>query len=107
MPIPVRFTKPGGETARLRSEVERLQAVIDAQTELAAAALDREAMLARAIRAVMDLTDADAGVVALAEDDRLVYRAVAGMATPHLGMELDAASSLAGRCLIEGQVLRC
>lgn len=90
-----------------RDEVARLLAVIEIQNELAAEALDLDAIMGTVARAAADLTGANAGVVALAEQDEMVYRAASGTAAAHIGLRLRRDASLSGRCVSEGRVLRC
>jgi diguanylate cyclase (GGDEF)-like protein len=53
-----------------------------------------------------ELTRASAGLIELAEGEEMVYAVTTGEATPYLGMRLQKAASLSGRCVIEGRVLR-
>ena len=81
--------------------------MIELQNELAATAPDLDAIMGIVARATADLTGADAGVVELAENDEMVYRAASGSAAPHVGLRLRRDASLSGRCVTEGRVLRC
>ena len=106
MVISTRFTKGPGDAAPSREDDGRSRGLSDAQRRLAEAGDDGDAMFAAAAGVAMEHTGAEAGVVALVEGDELVYRGVSGTAAPYLGMRLDAASSLSGRCLATGQALR-
>ena len=90
-----------------RDEVARLLAVIEIQNELAATALDLDTIMGIVARAAAHLTGADAGVVELAENDEMVYRAGFGAAEAHVGLRLQRDTSLSWRCVTEGRVLRC
>jgi diguanylate cyclase (GGDEF)-like protein len=46
-------------------------------------------------------------VIELAEDEDMVYRAASGLAAGQLGLRLKRASSLSGRCVMSGEILRC
>jgi diguanylate cyclase (GGDEF)-like protein len=85
---------------------DRLRAIIQTQTEIAASDLDSERVMQLIAERAQELTGASAGVIELAEGDRMVYRVTTGEATPYLGTSLDANASLSGLCVCEGEVLR-
>lgn len=89
------------------TEIQRLQAVIALQRELAASALDVEEVMSVVVRHAAEMTGADAGVVELPEEGEMVYRAVTGSAAGHLGLRLSIETSLSGRCVRTGQTLLC
>jgi len=84
----------------------RLRAIIKTQTEIAASDLDPEATMQLIARRAQELTRASAGVIELAEGEEMVYAVTSGEATPYLGTRLRVATSLSGRCVREGRVLR-
>lgn len=88
-------------------ESERLRAIVAMQ----AAINDAEPTAAEVMHLVAErsqvLTNADAAVVELAEGADMVYRAATGSAAAHLGLRLAVATSLSGRCVTTGQVMRC
>src|SRR5271166_5209437 len=53
------------------------------------------------------ITGADGVAIALAQEDAIVCRAVAGKITPDTGMRLDPKSGFSGTCLVSGQIVRC
>lgn len=85
---------------------EQLRAIIRTQTEIAASDLEAEAVMQLIAERAQELTRASAGLIELAEGDEMVYAVTTGEATPYLGMRLQKETSLSGRCVIEGRVLR-
>jgi diguanylate cyclase (GGDEF)-like protein len=85
---------------------DRLRAIIQTQTEIAASDLDLEAVMQLIASRGQELTGANAGVIEIADGDEMVYRVAAGEATPFLGVRLKIATSLSGLCVKEGRVLR-
>jgi diguanylate cyclase (GGDEF)-like protein len=83
-----------------------LRAIIRTQTEVVAGDLDPEAIMQLIAERAQELTRASAGLIELAEGEEMVYAVTTGEATPYLGMRLQKAASLSGRCVIEGRVLR-
>jgi diguanylate cyclase (GGDEF)-like protein len=88
-----------------KSSSERLRAIIQTQTEIAATDLDLDAIMQLIASRGQELTGASAGVIEIAEGDEMVYRVATGEATPFLGVRLKMASSLSGLCVAEGRVL--
>jgi diguanylate cyclase (GGDEF)-like protein len=85
---------------------DRLRAIIQTQTEIAASDLDLDAVMQLIASRGQELTGANAGVIEIADGDEMVYRVVTGEATPFLGVRLKIATSLSGLCVQEGRVLR-
>jgi diguanylate cyclase (GGDEF)-like protein len=84
----------------------QLRAIIRTQTEIAASDLDAGTTMQLIAERAQELTRASAGLIELAEGEEMVYAVTTGEATPYLGMRLRKETSLSGRCVIEGQVLR-
>jgi diguanylate cyclase (GGDEF)-like protein len=84
---------------------ERLRAIIQTQTEIAASDLDLDATMKLIAERGQQLTGAKAGVIEIADGDEMVYRVTTGEATPFLGVRLRMDSSLSGLCVREGRVL--
>jgi diguanylate cyclase (GGDEF)-like protein len=84
----------------------RLRAIIQTQTEIAASDLDLDAVMQLIASRAQELTGANAGVIEIADGDEMVYRVASGEATPFLGVRLKIATSLSGLCVKEGRVLR-
>jgi len=59
-----------------------------------------------ALRALA-ITGADGIAIALAENNAIICRAVAGTIVPDVGMRLEPNSGFSGACLISGNVVRC
>jgi diguanylate cyclase (GGDEF)-like protein len=85
----------------------RLLEVIKTQTEVAQLGLDLGSVMALVTERSQKLTDAIGAIIELAEGDDMVYRAATGTAQRCLGLRLARASSLSGRCMLEGNPLRC
>jgi diguanylate cyclase (GGDEF)-like protein len=85
---------------------DRLRAIIQTQTEIAASDLDLDAVMQLIASRGQELTGANAGVIEIADDDEMVYRVTTGEATPFLGVRLKMATSLSGLCVKQGRVLR-
>jgi|SRR6476469_2239172 len=85
---------------------DRLRAIIQTQTEIAASDLDLDAVMRLIASRGQELTGANAGVIEIADGDEMVYRVTSGEATPFLGVRLKMATSLSGLCVKEGRVLR-
>jgi diguanylate cyclase len=87
------------------SRSERLLAIIETQTQIAASDLDLVRTMEVITERSRQLTDASAAVLEVPDGEEMVYEVAAGEATPHLGMRLDRANSLSGRCVAENRVL--
>jgi diguanylate cyclase len=85
---------------------DRLRAIIQTQTEIAASDLDLDAVMQLIATRGQELTKASAGVVEIVDGDEMVYRVTTGEATPFLGVRLKMAASLSGLCVREQRVLR-
>lgn len=96
-----------GEMAMLPTDPTVLLAVVEAQSEIASAELDLDAVMALVCVKAEELTGADGAVVALVEGDELVYRAASGAATPDIGLPAPRDGGLCGRCVAEGRALVC
>ncbi len=55
----------------------------------------------------LSITGADGVAIALANEDAIVCRAVAGTTTPDRGVRLQPNSGFSGACLISGTIVRC
>jgi diguanylate cyclase (GGDEF)-like protein len=88
-------------------EVERLHFVIETQRLINAATLDTEGVMRIVTERAQQITNADGGVVELAEGDDIVYRAVSGVAAGSLGTRLAMSDSLSGLCVRQRIPLLC
>jgi diguanylate cyclase (GGDEF)-like protein len=86
---------------------ERLLAIIETQNEIAASALDLDAVMMLIARRAQELVGADAAALELPEDHEMVYRAASGIAEPLLGLRLPLKDSFSGQCLQSGENLNC
>jgi len=89
------------------AHAELLARLVDTQHVISSADFDFDAVLEVVADESLRLTHADAAVVALPEETDLVFRAVAGSASPFDGMRLDSASTIAGRAFEGGATLVC
>lgn len=86
---------------------EQLFAVIETQNEIAATALDLDAVMSLVARRARDLTGAAAAAIELAAGEEMVYHVGSGTARAHVGLRLRIDSSLSGLCVRLGTVLHC
>jgi diguanylate cyclase len=85
----------------------RLLTIIQTQNEIAATALDLDAVMSLVVERARALTGAEAAVVELVEGDELVYHVAHGAAAPFVGLRLRADASLSGLCAQEGRTVHC
>ena len=86
---------------------QTLLAIIAVQQEIVEADLAFDRVLGVVVRSAGRLTNADAAVVEIHEDDCMVYRAGWGAAEQHVGLRLRASGSLSGLAVKLNQTLRC
>lgn len=86
---------------------EQLLRIVEIQDEIVATRLDLVEVMRLVADRAADMTAADAAIVELPDGDELVYRAASGTAAPHIGLRLQIAGSLSGRCLRDAATLRC
>jgi PAS domain S-box-containing protein len=91
----------------LRSDRERLAAVIATQHAVATAPRDLATVMNTLVERTRELTGADGAVIELAEGEWMVYRAASGTAAAHVGVRVPIASSLSGQCVREERLLHC
>ena len=83
-----------------------LAALAAAQRSVADAEGDADMALAIVVEAALSVTPrAQGAAIELVEGDRLVYRAVSGVAAGHLGSSVSSKASLSGRCIAEARPL--
>lgn len=86
---------------------EQLLQVIHLQTDIAKLGLDLGNVMNLVVERTTVLIDADGVAIELAEDNDMVYRAVAGSARSALGLRIAKHGSLSGLCVRTGETLRC
>lgn len=86
---------------------EKLLEVINLQSEIAQLGLDLGGVMALVTQRTLPLLDAEGAAIELAEQGDMVYRACAGIASPHLGLRLKMAQSLSGLAVTSGTTLVC
>ncbi len=91
-----RVRREGEETERHASLLDRL---IRTHTAIAMSDFGLSDVLETVVDEALDLTGADGAVVELPDGDDMVFRSVAGSATPFAGLRLPADASASGYCL--------
>ncbi|MFL5824617.1 MAG: diguanylate cyclase domain-containing protein [Solirubrobacteraceae bacterium] len=86
---------------------ERLLAILETQNEIAASAMELEAVIELVVRRARLLTGADAAVLELQEGEEMVFRAATGSAERFLGSRLPVADSVSAQCARVGEILHC
>jgi PAS domain S-box-containing protein len=89
------------------SAAELLTAIVDGLRGVTSLAQDLEMVMQFVCERSRALCGADAGYVALAEGGALTYRAASGTTETMVGVRIELAGSLAGRCVLEGRPLVC
>jgi two-component system cell cycle sensor histidine kinase/response regulator CckA len=92
---------------RVRDSNERQARIIDAQQEIAGVGDDLYAIMQIAVDQCRSLTSADQAIIEIVEGDELVYVAVSGGPSPHIGLRLKQNSSLSGLCVQANRLLTC
>ncbi len=92
--------------AALREDTERLAAIISTQRAIVVAEPDQKSVLKLVVERSRELTQADGAILEMIEDGELVYTNVSGMAQDHVGLRLQADSSISGECVRRKEILR-
>ena len=90
-----------------RSEAERLSAIIATQQIIATSQLDRVSLMNLIVERAQSLTQADGAAFEFHEEEDMVYRACCGNTAPFLGLRLNIHTSLSGKCVLTGEIMRC
>ena len=85
---------------------QRLRAIVHAQTEIAAARLEPDVVMAVLAERTREVTGAEGVMVELVDGDGTVCAHAVGTAAPFVGTGFPAASSLSGSCLRERRPMR-
>lgn len=93
--------------AALQEEFQRLSVIIATQQEIAIRNPNLNEVMAVIAERAQYLTHADGAVIELIEGEEIVYRATSGIAAPYIGLRLQIATSLSGRCIMSGEILYC
>jgi signal transduction histidine kinase/DNA-binding response OmpR family regulator len=88
-------------------ERARLSAIIEMQSAITMANLDKSKIMSIVVEHVRHLTQSSGAVVELLEQDHLVYHAASGAAAPFLHLRLPAKSSFSGLSVREEKILIC
>lgn len=89
------------------TDVTLLAEVVATQHAISTGDFDLDAAMSEIVIQARRLTRADGAVVEMVEGDEMVHRAVAGSSEPYLGLRLQIATSLAGRCVTSGEIVLC
>ena len=95
------------QTEIAERRARELDRVVAVQTAIATSRFDLDAVMSTVVEEARALAGADAAVVAIPDGDELVYRAVAGGASEHLGMRHPRRTALSGAALRSRSVLVC
>lgn len=85
----------------------QLSRIIQLQQEVATANLELPALMQLICEKTQEITLATGAVVELAEGDEMVYHAVSGSVSTHLGLRLRIDKSLSGESFTKNEVLYC
>lgn len=85
----------------------QLYSIIKLQQDMARLGMNLSSIMSFIVLRLQDLLPVDGVVIELKEQDLMVYRACAGLASPYLGMALPAGDSLSGICMQTGEVQHC
>ena len=81
--------------------------IIALHGEIASQGLDLGSVMQLVGERTLELVAADGAAVELLDGDDLVYQAVAGIATPQLGLRIPRHGSLSGECICSNDVTYC
>lgn len=98
---------PDLPVAKAEPTANQLRVIINTQTEIAKLGLDLNGVMTLVAEQAQHITHALGGIVELAENDDMVYRAVAGAASNLLGLRFGRENSLSGLCVAQAQTLYC
>lgn len=90
-----------------RLTTHQLHAIIELHQEMARLGMDLTSIMTLIVHRLQDMLPIDGVVIELKEQDQMVYRACAGLATTYLGMALPASESLSGICMQTGTLQHC
>jgi diguanylate cyclase (GGDEF)-like protein len=86
---------------------DALDRLVEAQTAISTTDLDADGVMATVATRALELVGGDAACVELLDGDHIVCTAVAGTATPFLGLRLPSEGSITGEAFRTGKVLIC
>lgn len=104
---PVRRRLASAAVPAADDEVALLNAVVATQAAIAAADLDPQQVMDVAAERARELAGADGAALELLEGHEIVAWAASGSLAGHVGLRLDAGSSLSGACVRGGEAIRC
>ena len=81
--------------------------IIRTQTEIARCGMDLGDVMALVCEQAQALTHATGAVVEISDNEKMVYKAVSGIASAQLGLCIPKEGSLSGLCVQTGQALLC
>jgi PAS domain S-box-containing protein len=90
---------------RLRTNLERLRAIVETQREISALELDLDGVTAAIVERAQLLAGADGASVQWFDGDDLVFHQASGVAAAHVGLRLERTASLSGLCAAQGAPL--
>ncbi|MFB6345326.1 MAG: diguanylate cyclase [bacterium] len=90
----------------LETEKDRFKSIVYLQESVAQSNLNLDQVMDTVVEEILEITRADGAVIALAEDDKLTYRAASGTLTDQIDLRLNVSETLAGKCYREGSLKR-
>jgi diguanylate cyclase len=88
-------------------EMDRLVAIIETQTEIAAARLELDETLELIVRRAQELTKAGGGIVEILDGDQLTYLKAVDSAAGYEGRAASASLGLSSVAMRTGEAIRC
>lgn len=95
----------GGTLATITAERDRLLEIVTALGAVSSLPATTPELMQATVGQVMALTRAQGAVLEIVDGAQLEYRAVAGSVAGHLGLRLDVATSLSGRCVAHKRIM--
>ncbi|HST44392.1 MAG TPA: sensor domain-containing diguanylate cyclase [Luteimonas sp.] len=89
----------------ITAQRDRLLEIITSLGAVSSSPATTPELMRETVRQVMDLTRSQGSVLEFVDGAQLEYRAVAGSVSAYLGLRLDAATSLSGRCVAEKRIM--
>ena|GEM_PF-1958788 len=105
--VAIEITERRRMERELEDDVQRLEFIIDTQREMSMLDLDAEELTQLALDRTQTITGASGLAFQTVEGDDLVFAHVTGSLSGKKGMRFQRHTSLAGRCLVRGELLYC
>lgn len=100
-----RDSHDSSDLAAITAERDRLLEIVSALGAVSSSPATTPELMRETVQQVMRLTRSQGSVLELVDGAQLEYRAVAGTVSNYLGLRLDAATSLSGRCVAQKRIM--